>query len=81
VHVTVLLLVFGAAILLTLMVVHSYSREGAHTVRTGTQARRAYANDAVWMFSGDGGAGDGGADGCGAGDGGGGCGDGGGGGD
>ena len=78
---TVLLLVFGAAILLTLMVVHSYSREGAHAVRTGRPARRAYGSDTWWMFSGDGGASDGGAGDCGAADGGGGCGDGGGGGD
>ena len=70
---TVLTLVFGAAILLTLMLVHSYSREGAHTVRT-RRARRVDGGGAGWMFSGDGSAGD-----CSAGDAGGGCGDGGGG--
>jgi len=75
----VLALVFGAAILLTLLVVFSYSPEGAHTVYTGPRKRstRADGSDAGWIFGGtDGGAGD-----CGAADAGGSCGDGGGGGD
>jgi len=71
---TVLALVVGAAILLTLMLVHSYSREGAHTVRTARPARRADGSDVSWMFFSDGGGSD-----CSAGDAGGGCGDGGGG--
>ena len=77
---TVLALVFGAVILLTLMLAHSYSRAGANTVRTGRRASHADGSDMTWMFVGDGGGSDGGAGDCGAGDGGGGCGDGGGGG-
>jgi len=75
---TVLALVVGAAILLTWMLVHSYSgREGA-PVRRRRQAPDSGNNgDTVWMFAGS----DGGSSDCSAGDAGGGCGDGGGGGD
>ena len=79
----VLALVFGAAILLTLLVVFSYSPEGAHTVYTGPRKRstRADGSDAGWIFGGTDGGTDGGAGDCGAADAGGSCGDGGGGGD
>ena len=72
---TVLVLVFGAAILLTLMLVHSYSGRAGSPARR--QARRGHdcGGDTAWMFGGDGSGSD-----CSAGDGGGGCGDGGGGG-
>ena len=73
---TVLALVLAAAILLTVMVVHSYSREGAHTVRLRRPSRRAADTGAGWMFVGS----DGGGSDCSAGDAGGSCGDGGGGG-
>ena len=72
---TVFALVFGAAILLTWMLVHSYSgREGAPIRRRGQAA--ANGDSGGWMFVGS----DGGASDCSAGDAGGGC-DGGGGGD
>jgi hypothetical protein len=77
VHVTVLALVLGAAILLTLMVVHSYSgRDATPHKRRARAAHGTDGGDAAWAFSGS----DGGASDCGAGDAGGGCGDGGGGG-
>jgi len=74
---TVLALVFGAAILLTLMLVASYSgREATPHRRRARPANGGDTADTSWMFVG----GDGGSSDCGAGDGGGGCGDGGGGG-
>ena len=73
---TVLLLIFGAAILLTLVLVHSYSGESVPTRPRTRRADRTDAGGAGWMFAGgDASAGD-----CSAGDAGGGCGDGGGGG-
>lgn len=72
---TVLLLVVGAGILLTLMLVHSYSgRAGSPARGRGHSARTGDGGEGGWMFSG------GGADAtdCSAGDAGGGCGDGGG---
>jgi hypothetical protein len=77
VHVTVLALVFGAAILLTWMLVHSYSRREVSPVRRRAQrANAGNRDDAFWMFSG----GDSDASDCSGSDAGG-CGDGGGGGD
>ena len=65
---TVLALVFGAAILLTWMVVHSYSsREGAPLRRHRQPA--STADSGGWMFLGS----DGGSSDCSAGDAGGGC--------
>ena len=78
---TVLALVFGAAILLTWMLVHSYSGREAPTRRRaqpegGAGHGDAGHVDAGWMFGGS----DASASDCSAGDGGGSCGDGGGGG-
>jgi hypothetical protein len=78
VHMTVLALVFGAAILLTWMLVHSYSgRAGSPARRRAQPAHSGDRGDAGWMFFGS----DVSASDCSAGDAGGGCGDGGGGGD
>ena len=66
---TVVALVVGAAIVLTLMVWHAYSPEGAHTVRVGKRARAPGGSDAGSVFSSDGSDG-----GCSAGDAGGSCG-------
>jgi hypothetical protein len=74
--VTVLALVFGAAILLTWMLVHSYSGREAPTRRRARPADGAVGGDAGWMFAGS----DGSASDCSSGDAGGSCGDGGGGG-
>ena len=73
---TVLVLVFGAAILLTWMLVDSYSGREAPTRRRARPAHGARRGDGGWMFSGS----DGSASDCSAGDAGGSCGDGGGGG-
>ena len=73
---TILALVVGAAILLTLMLVHSYSGETAPSRRRTRRADSGDSSGSGWMYT----AGDSGASDCGAGDGGGGCGDGGGGG-
>ena len=74
---TVLALVFGAAILLTLMLVHSYSgREASPPRRRARPARSAGHGDAGWMFAGS----DSSVSDCSPGDAGGSCGDGGGGG-
>lgn len=70
-----LALVVGAAILLTLVVLHSYTRQGADRVRVGRRATQPGGSDAGWVYADAGSAGD-----CSAGDGGGGCADGGGGG-
>ena len=72
---TVLVLV-SAAIVLTVMLVRSYSGETAPPKRRARAAHAADAGNGSWMFVG----GDGGASDCGAGDAGGSCGDGGGGG-
>ena len=63
---TVVALIVGAAILLTVMLAHAWSREGASTKRR-THPHGGDRGDGSWMFfGGDGGGGD-----CGAGDGGG----------
>ena len=73
---TALALVFGAAILLTWMLVQSYSgRRGSPARRRAHAAHGPGCSDTGWMFSGTD------TSGCSPGDGGGGCGDGGGGGD
>ena len=73
---TVLALVFGAAILLTLMLVSSYSGRDARPARRTRSPHSSDGGNVAWMSNGsDSSAGD-----CGGGDGGGGCGDGGGGG-
>jgi hypothetical protein len=76
-------MVFGAVILLTWMVVHSYRRPEAHLIRR--RARPAHGgrhDDAGWVFSSsDGSASHGSGSDCGAADAGGSCGDAGGGGD
>ena len=70
-----LALVVGAAILLTLLVLQSYSRQGADRVRVGRRTTKTGGRDAGWVYADAGSAGD-----CSAGGGGGGCADGGGGG-
>ena len=75
---TDLALVFGAAILLTWMLVHARARrESSPTRRRAQPAHGADSGDVGWMFSGS----DASASDCSAGDAGGSCGDGGGGGD
>ena len=75
---TVLALVFGAAILLTWMLVHSYSgRAGSPVRRRAQPADAGNPGDTTWLFSSSSGT----SSDCSAADSGGGCGDGGGGGD